>query len=252
MSKIFIATDENFKREYVRKGAKGYKRVVIADDVTTSTPVEIKSDGDTLRVVSCADDGQEPSYMILCNEFGMMGYTQAKNNEFKSEVSVLSLDGDYMLLTLYSGALLLNMADTVIMPNTKVEIPPRGSAQEILWCDYKFFERYMKYVDDMESRFYYDFERHYIIGGGRTPTNGVDTYLDSTYFKELKEQNIDLSLGLYASYVQQSQLKAEAKQSQAEMKNIVSLMANSNTNTEFEEDEDEWEDEDDDDWGEEV
>ena len=248
MSKIFIATSENFEREYVRVKAHGYKKLVIDDDVITSTPIEIVTEGDTLRVKATEDDGQEPVYTILCNEFGCIGYNQ-KGDDFRSKVSIITLDGDNMLLTLHEGALLLNIDGKILMPSVKTEAEPKGNVNEINWINLQWIESHMKYLEPAEQRFSYDFERYILVGGGKTLAG--KGYLMSAYYKELSDLHIDLSQGKYALYLQTTQDKADAKEAKKGMDMIASAINSSTQPVEFEEDmEDEWDEteEDDDDF----
>jgi hypothetical protein len=245
MSKVFIAGEDNFQRTFKRKLAKGYKTLTIDEDVNTGTPIEIVTENDdTLRIKKVEDDGKEPNFVILAKQVGCIGYSQRADLDFKSKVSIISLDGESFLITLYEGALILNVNDKLVMPSVGIDEEPKASLNEIEWIDFQWFEQYMKYLKPEEYAFYYDFERFYLIGGGKT--NSGSGYLSSSFFKELKDLHIDMSLGKYALYIQTKENQADAKQAKAEMKKITTAMKSNKI--EFEDDDEvEFEESDDDD-----
>lgn len=246
MSKIFIATEDNFQREYDRYRAHGYTKLVIDSDVQTSTPVELVSEGDTLRVKATVDDGSEPEYMILCKEFGCMGYTQKPDEKFRSKVSIITLDKeDNMLVTLHEGAILVNIDGKIMMPSVKTENPPKGTTNDIYWINLQWILSHQQYLPHAEQKFYYDFERYLIVGGGQNPVQ--NTYLSSATYRELPEQTVDMSKGKYGLYLQSEQAREDAKEAKKAMNTITSAIAQT---PEFDEDDEEWtesEEEDDDD-----
>ena len=275
MVNVFVsAVGDDFPRKIDRKGAKGYKTFVIDSDIVNNTPIKVITDGDSLRM--CVDDSVPYSmeqakvrvtkddgsvvdevksvkrydmtddviYTFLLTEVGLYGYFKVKPKTYlDSEVSVISLDGKYFLLTLYKGSIAINFNGKIMIPSVQLAEEDNVSVKtdNILWKNYTMFEELLHspaYDNDPSRFFYYDFERYFHLSGSKE--NGL-------IFREDRDKKIDISLGQYAIFEQKMLQKEAEKKAKEDNKKLINAVS-SNAQIEFDDEDDyDYDDEDDDD-----
>lgn len=226
MKKVFVCGDD-FPREILRSEAKGHKKIVIADDVEPTDIITMRTEGDTLVIERGEDDGvdDEPAYVMLCKDFGLFGYEK----KFYSKMSYILCDDGWMLVTLYKGAVVLNLNDKLMMPSRDVTNLPKFDESSVLWVDKDLLMRYSQYMKD-KSVYPFDFEFMVELGGTFAGK------LSSFRFLHLDEEDVDLSLGYFAKYLQVKQAKEDAKKAQKLQAQIAK--ASESSGFEFEDDDD--------------
>lgn len=230
MKTMFISdiSLENFSnRTLTRERAKGYKNLVIDDDVNSQDYVEIVSKDNNLvmKKVNPDENDAEEVYMILTKEFGLFG-------GIKSTVDIIHLDNGYMLVTLYKGALVITLDGKPCIPNVAQKNFPDFTMNEVFWVNQEYLLSYSKYYGD-KGFFLYDFILQAEVSGAVKNNNSSFTY------RRLEAQDKDISLGAYALYLQKKETKAKLKS----IKNLNNAISHSD-NDEFEDEEDEFEDDD--------
>lgn len=236
MQKLFVA-DDVYEKEFTRKRAKGHKRLVIADDVSIVEPVALHTEGTDL-VLSHTEgvEGDAEVYTMLCTEFGLVGGA----NGFKNKISVIFLDEGWMLVTLYHGALVMNLNDRLMMPTAGDDFTnPKVITEDICWVNADNLLEYGKYYD-LKGQFMHDFEFFFVVGGDNI--NGMRQFS----IIHLDDEDIDLSLGLFAQYQQKIILAREAREAKQLTQAI--LQTGTGYEYEFDSDDEEEEDEEDDDF----
>ena len=235
MNRLFISCENDFPKLITRNRAKGHKSLIIDDSITSFSGFEMKTNGNALNIIPNEFDGDPDAFTILCKEFGL---DDVKNCH--SDISVIFLDNGYMLVTLYKGAIALNMEDEngetkLLAPSINIESNPNFDAESILWVNAENILSYSKYFNEYKNLFLYDFEFFFQIAG----TN--ENNMHSMKLKACKDKDIDISLGQYAQYLDIKQKKNESKRATNLMK-----MFNSEQALEFDDDdEDDTEDDDD-------
>lgn len=228
-----LVADTGFARVHERTLAKGHKRLVFDDDVDNFTPIKLRTEGTDLYVGKAEPDKGREEYTILCKEFGLIGYGVG----FKSEVSVLFLDEGYMLVTLHSGALLIYINGSLLMPTVGDLNEPTTVVDDIYWIDSRKLLQYEKYLG-VKGEFMYDVEFCFELSGDNV--NGMSQFS----LLPLPDRDIDLSLGYIAVCEDRRRLREEYLKSRDLNSKILS---SSNTEEEdfedYESDEDEFEDE---------
>ena len=136
-----------------------------------------------------------------------------------------------MLITLYRGAVVINLNDKLMMPSRDVTTLPKFNESEVLWVDKDLLMRYSQYMND-KSLFAYDFEYMVELSGA------LISKLTSFKFKHIDNEDIDLSLGKFAQYLQALQVKEEAKRA----KKLQEQFAKASTSSSFEFEDDDEED----------
>lgn len=199
MRKIFIDTVD--KNEIDRKKARGYKKLVIEAKSNSDIYFETQNNELYIKETEENKDDKEFCYVILCNEFGLVGL----NKNFKSRVKVVLLDNGYMLLTLQDGVL-LTVEDTIKMYST-VEIVPqivenKDGTTNILWVDTNYLLSYLKKeeITKDKSNFVYDMEFSLELGG-EVENKGIFESEEKFEINHIEEEDIDISLGQFAKYV---------------------------------------------------
>lgn len=235
MKKMFLS-DSEFQHEIQRSRAKGHKSLSIDNEVESFSYIDMKTEDDVLKVCSAGevDENEEEVYTILCKEFGLVGY---RKDKFKSTVSVIFLDNGYMLVTLHKGGLVCRLDGKLMMPSVGVDSLPSFNEDDVYWVDAECLLGYSKFMEE-KGRFIYDFEFMFVLGGDNTAD------LHSFSFKHLNEDDIDLSLGLFAQHLQRVQNKKDMKAA----RNLMKMVAEAQSNIEedfFEDDDEDDEDEDD-------
>lgn len=203
MDRMFVA-GAGFPRSFTRVQAKGYKTLEIASDVTYTSYVDLFTEGDSLvlRTVDRKEaDGSDEAYMLLCREFGLAGYRG--KDRFRSQVSVLFLDNGWMLVTLWKGAVVVSLDGKLVIPNTGVATYPDVPGEDIYWLNGDKLMDYASYIKNVGS-FLYDLELSLVLGGDNA--EGMESFS----FSHQADEDIDLSRGYIARYLQEHELKQEA------------------------------------------
>lgn len=226
MERQFVA-DSVFPREFTRKHARGYKKIVLADDVNMPCALDFQSDIENgiLNITKLDCTADEPdAYTILCKEFGLIG----ENIKFSSDISVIFCDDGWMLVTLHTGGLVLNLEDRLLFASLHITDAPVFDEDRILWVNADMLKEYSKYWGN-KSSFVYDFEMYFSVSGGNV--RGCRSFR----VKHVDEADIDLSLGVYAQYCKQ----LEAKEQLASARKMLSFLNNGTSSLEFEDSEEE-------------
>lgn len=233
MRKVFVSNDE-FPRVIERSGASGHKKIVIADDVKPSDAIVMRTDGDILRIEKdTSDSDEEPVYCILCKEFGLFGY----NKKFISRISYILCDDGWMLVTLIKGAFTVNLNEKLLLPSVGVEDLPNLVEKEILWVDKEYLYRYCQYMKE-QGYFPYDFEFVAEVSGG------IVSGLSSFKFLHIGEEDVDLSLGKFAQFLQEQQNKEDARNARKLQQQFTQTnTADTQWDDDEEEEEDQWDEE---------
>lgn len=229
MQKLFV-TDDEFEKEFTRGRAKGHKRLIIEDNVEIVKPIELHTNGTDL-VVSQVEgvEGDTEVYTALCTEFGLVGGASG----FKNKISVIFLDKGWMLVTLYHGALVMNLNDKLMMPTAGDDFAvPKVVTEDICWVNADNLLEYGKYYD-LKGQFMYDFELFFVVGGDSI--NGMRQFS----ITHLDDEDIDLSLGLFAKYQQQLKARVEAKEALELTRNILHTGSGTDYEYDFDDEEEE-------------
>lgn len=209
MNKLFIS-DRGFAHEVPRTRAKGYKRIVIDDDVDVATPFQFETRGSDLVIAKADESDGGECYTMLCQEFGLVGGSKG----FNSKLSVIFCDNGWMLVTLQNGALVMNLDDQLLMPTVGDDVQaPKVVKDDILWVDAEKLLAYSKYLGDM-GNWMYDHEFVLVLGGDNLKGMG------SFVFRNLPDETHDISLGYIAQYEQQQIKRAEALKAKNMMKAV--------------------------------
>lgn len=232
MKKVFVSDDE-FPREITRNHAHGHKKIVIADDVNPADAITMRTEGTTLLIEKATEDSdEEPVYCILCKDFGLFGF----ESKLSSKLSYILCDDGWMLITLIRGAFVVNLNNRLLMPSVGVDKLPTLRENEVFWVDKELLYRYSQYMKE-KSHFPYDFEFFVELSGA------IIGGLSSFKYFHSNAEDIDLSLGTFAQYLQNEENKKNAKEAKKLQKQIIQ----SSSNMEFD-DEDDGDDNSDDVW----
>lgn len=232
MQRVFVG-DEGFPEVLERSRAKGHTRLKL-DGISPFSCVDIKTDGTDLVVFPVEEDENEKKiYTVLCKEFGLVG----RKSKFKSKVSVIFCDNGYMLVTLHSGGIVINLENKIVMPTVGTDTVPEFSEDEILWVNEDMLLGYSKYMD-LKGKFMYDFEFMYNLMGE------VANSMSGFTYSRVDDEDVDISLGYVARYEQNMKVKSEAK----DAKNLMNICSSNNSSRSFEFDDDDDEDDYDDDY----
>lgn len=226
--KVFLA-DEGFIRDITRCRAKGHSGIRVAEDVGVMDTVQMRTDGTSLVVEKAEPDGTDEIYTVLCKEFGLVGYAQ----KLSSKISVIFCDGGWMLVTLHSGGIVVNLDGKPMLP-TVGDFPVSSvSDDDILWLNADCLLGYRKFFDNVKSMFPYDFEFMFTVSGGNINSCA------NMHVSLVKDEDIDISLGHVAQWEQK-----KAMQNQMREVNALRSMFLSRTGTDDEEGGYEFDDED--------
>lgn len=234
MEKHFVA-DGGFPRVFERKTAKGYKKIILDETVNMPCSLSFESNVEDgiLTVKGSACESNEPdAYTVLCKEFGLVG----DNIKFSSDVSIIFLSDGWMLVTLYKGGFVLNLEDRLLFASLHITDAPYIEEDRILWVNADMLRGYAKYWGDKGS-FVQDFEFAFEISGGAVKG------CRSLKVRHIEESDIDMSLGTFAQWQQQTEAKERAKEAKKKLSFLG--VGSASTGLEFESNgEDEYEDED--------
>lgn len=201
MQTLLIA-DKGCVRELNRSKSHGLKKIVLGDGVEGHEAVNFRSDGSSLFLERTDyNEGEEENYMILCKEFGLI----SAGEDGRAKVSVMFCDEDYMLVTLYSGAIVVNVNGSPIMPMLGIDENnvPNVVLDNVYWVSASHLMSYSRYMG-MKGSCIYDLEFMFSLAGEAFPS-------PTFKFKHLGEEDIDISGGYIAQLEQKQALKEQMR-----------------------------------------
>ena len=234
MSNVFIACENDFPREISRSKAKGHTRLLIDKDVKSFGRYEMKTVGTDLVISAIESDEEPTSFTFLCKEFGV-----DEGKRFDSDISVIFLDEGYMLVTLKKGAIAFMIEDeegkiNPLAPSINIDSAsiPKFKPDEILWVNIEKLMSFSRYFREFKPAFVFDFEFSFKVGGSNA---GTETFR----FRSMSEEDIDISLGKYALYVDTKRKQQELKEASKLVKMFNNTGADSSLDFDDDEDDDE-------------
>ena len=189
------------KDSVTREKAKGYKALSV--DAETNDTVKIRTkDNDTLEIYKVEEEeSDEFSYLILCNEFGLLGL----DKDFKSKIDVMFLDDGYMLIELKKGHCVCLNDDGMQMFSTEEIVPQikehMNGSTNILWVDESYLLSYLT-NENITEKYLFVFDVIFSLELGGTVVI-KDSYSKGTEQFEInvdEDNTIDISLGYIAKY----------------------------------------------------
>lgn len=189
------------KDNVTREKAKGYKALSV--DAQTNDTVKIRTkDNDTLEIYKVEEEeSDEFSYLILCNEFGLLGL----DKDFKSKIDVMFLDDGYMLIELKKGHCVCLNDDGMQMFSTEEIVPQikehMNGSTNILWIDESYLLSYLT-NENITEKYLFVFDVIFSLELGGTVVI-KDSYSKGTEQFEInvdEDNTIDISLGYIAKY----------------------------------------------------
>ena len=189
------------KDSVTREKAKGYKALSV--DAETNDTVKIRTkDNDTLEIYKVEEEeSDEFSYLILCNEFGLLGL----DKDFKSKIDVMFLDDGYMLIELKKGHCVCMNDDGMQMFSTEEVVPQikehMNGSTNILWIDESYLLSYLT-NENITEKYLFVFDVIFSLELGGTVVI-KDSYSKGTEQFEInvdEDNTIDISLGYIAKY----------------------------------------------------
>ena len=189
------------KDSVTREKAKGYKALSV--DAKTNDTVKIRTkDNDTLEIYKVEEEeSDEFSYLILCNEFGLLGLEK----DFKSKIDVMFLDDGYMLIELKKGHCVCLNDDGMQMFSTEEIVPQikehMNGSTNILWIDESYLLSYLT-NENITEKYLFVFDVIFSLELGGTVVI-KDSYSKGTEQFEInvdEDNTIDISLGYIAKY----------------------------------------------------
>ena len=189
------------KDSVTREKAKGYKALSV--DAETNDTVKIRTkDNDTLEIYKVEEEeSDEFSYLILCNEFGLLGL----DKDFKSKIDVMFLDDGYMLIELKKGHCVCLNDDGMQMFSTEEIVPQikehMNGSTNILWIDESYLLSYLT-NENVTEKYLFVFDVIFSLELGGTVVI-KDSYSKGTEQFEInvdEDNTIDISLGYIAKY----------------------------------------------------
>lgn len=239
MTTLFFA-DKDFDKVFTRKRAKGYKSLVVDDNVEIAKPVvattyEDEAGVSHLKITKSDEpvDEKQMEYMFLVREIGAVP-TEAK----ATELEIIFLDNGWMLVTLKKGAAAIKLNDTVTIPTLNYNLSNKVVVSTIKWLNTEdLISVSMSYNKtnntDLEGTFVYDYIYNMCVRSTLPTSNGV-TY---TFYSIT-----DISLGAIALYQQN---KARKEQGIAFKKQMQATMQAIDTPVEYDDEyDDDYDDED--------
>lgn len=213
--RLLVLTDKN-KTEFNRGKAHGYKKIS-CKSVGELTPVEFKSEGDTLEIVDTDKPVDKEVFCIQCNEFGVIGYNGTDpDKNFMSDLGVIFCDGGEMFVTLYKGAIFLRLNGDIVMPTTEDMSKVAYSQDDILWINADRLLSFGKCLYG-EGKFMYDREYALTLAGNK---RNLETFI----LRQHRDEDIDLSKGYIETVELEQRLKAAKLENKKIMNNLISKL----------------------------
>ena len=189
------------KDSVTREKAKGYKALSV--DAKTNDTVKIRTkDNDTLEIYKVEEEeSDEFSYLILCNEFGLLGL----DKDFKSKIDVMFLDDGYMLIELKKGHCVCMSDDGMQMFSTEEVVPQikehMNGSTNILWVDESYLLSYLTNENVTEKYlFVFDVIFSLVLGGTVVIKDSYSKGTEQFEINVDEDNTIDISLGYIAKY----------------------------------------------------
>ena len=189
------------KDSVTREKAKGYKALSV--DAETNDTVKIRTkDNDTLEIYKVEEEeSDEFSYLILCNEFGLLGL----DKDFKSKIDVMFLDDGYMLIELKKGHCVCLNDDGMQMFSTEEIVPQikehMNGSTNILWIDESYLLSYLTNENITEKYlFVFDVIFSLELGGTVVIKDSYSKGMEQFEINVDEDNTIDISLGYIAKY----------------------------------------------------
>lgn len=189
------------KDSVTREKAKGYKALSV--DAKTNDTVKIRTkDNDTLEIYKVEEEeSDEFSYLILCNEFGLLGL----DKDFKSKIDVMFLDDGYMLIELKKGHCVCLNDDGMQMFSTEEIVPQikehMNGSTNILWIDESYLLSYLTNENITEKYlFVFDVIFSLELGGTVVIKDSYSKGMEQFEINVDEDNTIDISLGYIAKY----------------------------------------------------
>ena len=189
------------KDSVTREKAKGYKALSV--DAETNDTVKIRTkDNDTLEIYKVEEEeSDEFSYLILCNEFGLLGL----DKDFKSKIDVMFLDDGYMLIELKKGHCVCLNDDGMQMFSTEEIVPQikehMNGSTNILWIDESYLLSYLTNENITEKYlFVFDVIFSLVLGGTVVIKDSYSKGTEQFEINVDEDNTIDISLGYIAKY----------------------------------------------------
>ena len=189
------------KDSVTREKAKGYKALSV--DAKTNDNVKIRTkDNDTLEIYKVEEEeSDEFSYLILCNEFGLLGL----DKDFKSKIDVMFLDDGYMLIELKKGHCVCLNDDGMQMFSTEEIVPQikehMNGSTNILWVDESYLLSYLTNENITEKYlFVFDVIFSLVLGGTVVIKDSYSKGTEQFEINVDEDNTIDISLGYIAKY----------------------------------------------------
>lgn len=234
MTTLFFA-DKNFDKVITRSRAKGYKSLIIDDDVEVAKPVSTTTFTDEsgvshLRISKSEEpvNEKELEYMFLVKEIGAID-----TDKGVTEIEVILLDAGWMLITLKKGAFAVKFEDNITIPSLNYNLSNKVAIDTIKWVNAEDFISLTAYHNkatlDDSGIFTYDFIYNMNIRSNPTPVSVGVTY---TFLDKL-----DISLGAFALYKQNAQAKERGIAVKKQMQATFQAM-DTDTEYDYEEDDD--------------
>lgn len=220
MKRVFIASD-GYGVVFPRTLAMGHKQIIIDESVEVTKPVELHTNNTDLVMSQVPETEDATSFTILCKEFGLV----ENDAEFKNKISIIFCDNGWMLVTLMSGALVVNLNNELLMPSTLDVTPPVVKKENILWVNANELLTHCSCFG-MKGDFAYDFEWVLTINGNNNDNN---TKLS---IRHESNEDIDISLGYFAKFEQHLQAKENMKR----VASIMSIIPTGGSSMEFDDD----------------
>lgn len=212
---VFDTSFGEIPRYFTRSKANGYKELFIDSSVDVASVIDVKAEGEALHIVESSEEPSEMcEYVILCRQFGLFG-----GKELKSHISVVLLDGGWMLVTLKEGSIGTKLDGKLVAATTFGfdcgQI--RMVSDAVKWVDETNIKSVAQYFGD-KSNFLYDFELSFVVYG--ESAKGCDNFS----FSHKKDEDIDLSLGYFAIWQQMEDEKETARQVKAEARQVQAVV----------------------------
>lgn len=208
MQTLFIA-DKDCKREFSRHRAHGYKTIALAEGVSGADAVSVSEDGDKL-IFEKADyiEGEDEAYIIACKSFGLV------SRNLDTKISVVFCDDGDMIVTLYGGAILIEIDGKLIMPSVGISESdiPAVDMDGVYWVTAEHLLGYGKYMG-MKGRYMHDFEFVFVLAGELAPTSAFK-------IKHVAEETVDISGGYIAQLEYDDKLRNQMRRVNAVLHDV--------------------------------